>query len=102
MNQNLLSLQNILTFIDDHRELVKDFEAKLWHPMIHCDFGAHLGKVLRDCFVCGLTDEITQKCLLSEMELTFSGGIDIAHVTDPLLRMSESYKVHKCQVIFIS
>ena len=58
-------------------------------------FGAHLGKALRDCFDCGLTNETTQKCLLSENELE----VLILHmVQNPLSRMSESYKVHKCYI----
>jgi len=42
-------------------------------------FWDHLEEALRDCFVCGLTSETTQKWLLTEKDLTFTGAIDIAH-----------------------
>jgi len=58
---------------------VKEFAAELRRLMIHCDFGDHLDEALRDCFMCGLNSETTQKQLLTERDLTFSGVIDIAH-----------------------
>ena len=60
-------------------ESVKEFAAELRRLTIHCDFGDHLDEALRDRFVCGLNSETTQKRLLTERDLTFSGAIDIAH-----------------------
>ena len=59
-------------------ESVGDFAAELRRLTIHCDFGDHLDKVLRDHFICGLTSETIQKRLQTEKELVFSGTTDIA------------------------
>jgi len=39
---------------------VKEFAAELRRLTIHCDFGDHLDKALRDHFMCGLNSETTQ------------------------------------------
>ena len=48
------------------------FVAALRRLTLHCEFGAHLDKVLRNCLVCGLSSEATQKRLLTESDLTFA------------------------------
>jgi len=72
------------------RESVKDFAAKLQCLTIHCEFGAHLDKALRDQFVCGLGNETIQKQLLTEKDLTFKGAIDIAHGMQSAARHAKS------------
>ena len=39
--------------------------------LTHCDFKTFLNEALRDCLICGLAKEATQKRLLTEAELTF-------------------------------
>ena len=43
-----------------------------------CNFGDTLGNMLRDRLVCGINDTAIQKCLLSEMKLSFRQVLDIA------------------------
>ena len=38
----------------------------------YLEFGDRLNETLRDCFVCGLKSEATQRCLLSETNLTLN------------------------------
>ena len=57
---------------------MKEFAAELRHLTIHCDFGDHLNEALRDCSMCGLNSETTQKQLFTERDLTFNSIIDIA------------------------
>ena len=59
-------------------ESVADYVAALRKLSTHCQFGAFLDDALRDRFVCGLRYEATQKKLLVEAKLTFSGAVEIA------------------------
>lgn len=40
----------------------------------HCNYGEMLNQMLRDCLVCGITNEKWQQCLLSEDRLTYIEG----------------------------
>ena len=50
-------------------ESVSSFVAVLGRLTLHCKFGAHLDKALRDRLVCGLGREADQKRLLTEPDL---------------------------------
>ena len=43
-----------------------------------CAFGDYLSEAIRDCIVCGLHSESTQKRLLAEDDLTLAKTIEIA------------------------
>ena len=45
---------------------------------MHCDFGNFLNDGQRDCLVCGVYKEVTQKRMLIEVELTFKKACEIA------------------------
>ena len=50
----------------EQSESVLDYIAELRRLSATCDFGGYLNEVLRDRFVCGLSNEATQKRLLTE------------------------------------
>ena len=45
---------------------------------MNCEFGDYLEEALRDCFVCELRSETTQKQLLTEVDLTFKQAVEVA------------------------
>ena len=57
---------------------VAEYIAELHRLATHCEFGAYLDEALRDWFVCGLKDEVTQKVLLTETEQSFAKAVDVA------------------------
>ena len=59
-------------------ETVAQYVAELRRLSTHCNYGTFLDAALRDRFVCGLKSEATQKKLLTEADLTFSGAVKIA------------------------
>ena len=63
-------------------ESVMSYVAELRKLSLHCNFGDNLNDTLRDRFVCGITNEATQKKLLAESVLTFDGAVKIAHAME--------------------
>ena len=59
-------------------ESVSAFVAELRNLAKECDFGERLEENLRDRLVCGISDEVIQKRLLSEQNLTFKKAFEIA------------------------
>jgi len=51
-------------------ETVSTYIAELKKLTLYCEFGASLNDALKDRLVCGLHNELIQKRLLSEPELT--------------------------------
>nr|MCH9717641.1 DDE-type integrase/transposase/recombinase [Gammaproteobacteria bacterium] len=59
--------ESVSTFVAELRNLAKD-----------CDFGTALEDNLRDRLVCGIADQVIQKRLLSEQNLTFKKAFELA------------------------
>ena len=59
-------------------ETVSTNIAELKKLTLYCEFGASLNDALRDRLVCWLLNELIQKWLLSEAELTLAKGTEIA------------------------
>jgi hypothetical protein len=59
-------------------ESVSTYIAELHRLVEHCQFGATLEKMIRDCLVCGIKDEGIQKKLLAEQDLTYAASLRIA------------------------
>ena len=59
-------------------ETVVEYKAELHKLATHCAFGEYLLEAIRDCIVCGLCSESTQKHLLAEDDLTLAKTIEIA------------------------
>ena len=59
-------------------ESVAEYVAKLKRLSTHCQFEAYLDDALRDCLVCRLRKELTQKRLLLEDQLTFTKAVEMA------------------------
>ena len=59
-------------------ESVAEYIAELCRMAARCSFEAYLYQALRDRFVCGLRSESTQKCLLTERDLTLASAVDKA------------------------
>ena len=51
-------------------ETVSSYLAELKKLLLYCEFGTNLNDVLRDRLVCGLHNELIQKRLLSEPDLS--------------------------------
>lgn len=67
-------------------EGVRDYIAQLRKFSEHCEFGTVLDDALRDRFVCGLSNEMIQRKLLSVKTLTFEKAVDIAVAMDTASR----------------
>jgi hypothetical protein len=59
-------------------ESISSFLASLKKLSEYCEFGTNLNDSLRDRFVCGLSNELIQKRLLSEADLSLSKASEIA------------------------
>ena len=59
-------------------EIICNFVVALTKPAIHCQFGDTLQEKLHDCFVCILSYEAIQRCLLSESDLTYKKALEIS------------------------
>ena len=59
-------------------ESVNKHAAELQQMASTCKFGEFLNEALRDRFVCRLRNKSTQKCLLSESDLTFHEAKELA------------------------
>ena len=57
-------------------ESVAEYVAGLQGLSTRCHFKDYLDDALRDCLVCGLRKESTQKCLLLEDKLTFTKAVE--------------------------
>ena len=73
-------------------ESIVEYVAKLCKLTTNCDFGDYLEEALRDCSVCGLHSETTQKQLLTEVELTFQCAFEIAQAIEAAEKKSEQFK----------
>ena len=58
----------------------------------HFNFGVGLDEVLRDRFVCGINDERTQKCLLTEEDLTLAKAVALAQEREAAEINSQQFK----------
>ena len=59
-------------------ETVSTYLAELKKLSLNCEFGTNLNDALRDRLVCGLHNELIQKRLLSEPDLSLAKGSEIA------------------------
>ncbi|XP_077863505.1 uncharacterized protein LOC144347283, partial [Saccoglossus kowalevskii] len=59
-------------------ESVAKFLAELRHLAEKCEFGTFLNEALRDRFVCGMRDSVTQKKLLTVSGLTLDRAFELA------------------------
>ena len=88
-------------------ESVAVYLAELRKLAVPCEFGESLDEVLHDRLVCGSHDEVYQKCLLSERELTLDKTLQIsqsmktADVNARALRRSES-RIHQLSHVHYS
>ena len=51
-------------------ESITQYIAELQNLATHCQFAGYLDEALRDCFVCGIRNEVIQRRLLMETDLT--------------------------------
>ena len=65
-------------------ESVAEYVAELKWLSTHCQFEAYFDDALRDCLVCGLRKESTQKRLLLEDQLTFTKAVEMAQISSRL------------------
>ncbi|KHJ42002.1 zinc knuckle, partial [Trichuris suis] len=73
-------------------ESVNDFVAELRRLSEHCNFGNGLDTVLRDRFVCGISDEELQRRLLAEQVATFDAALKGA-----LRRKRHGWRCYRCE-----
>ena len=59
-------------------ETVSSYLAELKKLSLYCEFGTNLNDALRDRLVCGLHNELIQKRLLSELDLSLAKASEIA------------------------
>ena len=59
-------------------ESISSYIAELKKLSEHCEFGTSLNDSLRDRLVCGMSNELIQKRLLSEVDLSFAKATEIA------------------------
>ena len=74
-------------------EPVSTYLAELKKLTLYCEFGASLNDALRDRLVCGLHNELIQKRLLSEPELTLTKATVTGHSKE--LQGSKESEVNK-------
>lgn len=79
------------------RESVSSFVAALKSLASTCDFGNTLEEMLRDRFVMGLNNEATQRCLLTESNLTFSKSVEIAGAREAAAKDVKDIGSHKAE-----
>ena len=79
-------------------ESISSFLASLKKLSEYCEFGTNLNDSLRDRFVCGLSNELIQKRLLSEADLSLSKASEIALAMETAAKDSEELtEVNKLQ-----
>ena len=59
-------------------ESIVEYVTELRRLMANCDFGDYLDQTLRDRFICGLLSDSSQRCLLTESDLSFMRAVEIA------------------------
>ena len=67
-------------------ESIADFVAGLKACAHTCQFGNALKEMLRDRLICGIRNEATQRALLTEADLTFEKGVEIATAREAAAR----------------
>ena len=70
-------------------ETTADFVAELRRLAINCKFGAYLDDVLRDLFICGLNNEVTQKRLLFEKDFTVTKAVNLSQSLQSVDKISQ-------------
>ena len=70
------------TRVRKQEESIGDFIVALKKLSIHCNFGTHLDRALRDRFVCGLNHERIQHKLLNMADLSFQKACDTARAME--------------------
>ena len=73
-------------------ESIAEYVAEFLKPTTICDFSNYLGQALKDCFVCSLHCETTQKQLLTVAELTFKHSVEIAQAIEAVEKKFEQFK----------
>ena len=73
-------------------ESVLDYIAELRRLSATCDFGGYLNEVLRDRFVCGLSNEATQKRLLTEQNLDLAKALGVAQAMEAAQKNALQFK----------
>lgn len=76
-------------------ESVSLFVAELRSLARYCNFGATLDVMLRDRVVCGINDDMIQKKLLSEQNLTLNRATEVAIATEAAVRNAADLKCDK-------
>ena len=65
---------------------------------LNCQYGTHLEESLRDCLVCGILIEHTQKRLLVIYKLTLAQAIEVAHGKEAMNKNAEALKAKEITV----
>ncbi len=73
-------------------ESMADYEAALRRLATNCKFGEFLAEALRDRFMCGLRNEVVQRCLLSEKDLTHTKAMEVAQAMEAAEQNAKSLK----------
>ena len=76
----------------EQSESVLDCIAELRRLSATCDFGGYLNEVLRDRFVCGLSNEATQKRLLTEQNLDIAKALEVAQAMEAAQKNALQFK----------
>lgn len=78
----------------EQSESVLDYNniAELRRLSATCDFEGYLKEVLRDRFVCGLSNEATQKRLLTEQNLDLAKALEVAQAMEAALKNALQFK----------
>ena len=72
-------------------ESVSDYVVALKRLAVHCNYGEHLNRALRDQFVCGLNNPKIQNKLLNTEDLTFEKACNIAKTTEMADRNTQEF-----------
>ena len=97
----LVTMQRFRLYSRFHQpeESVSTFVAQLRNLAKDCNFGATLEDNSRDRLVCGIADQVLQKRLLSEQNLTFKKAFEIAQSHESAARnivtLQGSSEVHQ-------
>ena len=78
-------------------ESITDFTVALRKLSIHCNFGVHLDRALRDHFVCGLNHEKIQNRLLNTADLTFKLACETAWAMEMAEQQAKQNKQQPCK-----
>ena len=70
----IMQRYRFLTRFRQQEESIAIYVSELRSLAQTCNFGALLDNMLRDCLVCGISNDAIQRGLLSESSLTFGAG----------------------------